>query len=428
MSHFFVRSAVASVLAVASLPACRAGADGPWFVEFPEARAKAKQEGKGLLIDFGGSDWCGPCLWLKTRILSRAEFSEPAGKYYVLVDIDDLQRKPMPADRKQRYRQLQERYGIETFPSVILADSEGRPYARTTYVPSITRPEAYWDHVQSLRKRGTAVEKSLAKAAGLSGLARAEALVEGLAQVPAEFVPQFYANEVLALRRLDHRDRTGYLSFLDGRKSLASLQAQVEKRGLAGASVADVNLLIEKARLQGETLQEALILRALVQVGAKRPLDALDSFATLLDAQEKGTRFDHGDFVPLTADSIATLKKRIAQGMKDPKDSLAQYHALHRIFEFELPDPYEISCGHGFRPKFLARGVIGEVHGQLLIDTTANLAGEARAKALGQGLEGTMYYRQGSIAKIVETIMPDLVGKDAVAKYLPQWYQGWVSR
>jgi hypothetical protein len=28
------------------------------------------------------------------------------------VDIDDLARKPMPAGRKERYRKLQERYGI----------------------------------------------------------------------------------------------------------------------------------------------------------------------------------------------------------------------------------------------------------------------------------------------------------------------------
>ena len=57
-----------------------AWADGPWFAEYKEAQTVAQREGKDLLIDFGGSDWCGPCQWLKTRILSRPEFSERAAK------------------------------------------------------------------------------------------------------------------------------------------------------------------------------------------------------------------------------------------------------------------------------------------------------------------------------------------------------------
>jgi hypothetical protein len=107
---------------------------------------------------------------------------------------------------------------------------------------------------------------------------------------------------------------------------------------------------------------------------------------------------------------------------------VAQYHALHRIFEFELPDPNEICCGHGFRPKFLARGLIGESYGQLLIDTTAKLKGVARARALGQGLEETEFWRQGSIGQIVEKLIPELVGREAAGRYLPEEYRGWVGR
>ena len=74
-----VRLVATALLASVWLPAS-ARAEGPWFAEYEEARAVAQREGKDLLIDFGGSDWCGPCQWLKTRILSRPEFSERAAK------------------------------------------------------------------------------------------------------------------------------------------------------------------------------------------------------------------------------------------------------------------------------------------------------------------------------------------------------------
>jgi thiol-disulfide isomerase/thioredoxin len=422
-----VRLLAVALLVSGWLPAA-IGAEDPWLAEFEEAQAVAQRQGKDLLIDFGGSDWCGPCNWLKSRILSRPEFIQQAGKHFVLVDIDDLHRKPMPAGRKERYRKLQERYGIEAFPTVILAMADGRPYARTTYHPAITTPAAYWEHLQPLRQRGDALRTALEKAGKLEGQARAAALADGLAEVPADFVLRSYEDRVQELRRLDAKDSTGYLAVLDGRKALAALQAELEKRGLAALDLTALDKLIQERHLGGETLQDALVLRALAQAKAGRPQDALDSFEALLAEQSRRTRFDRGDFMPLDAAAIETVKKRIARGKKDPTDALAQYHALHRIFEYELPDPNEICCGHGFRPKFLARGLLGETYGQLLIDTTAKLNAEARAKALGQGLEGTGFWRQGPIAEIVDKLLPELVGREAAARYLPEPYRRWIGR
>jgi thiol-disulfide isomerase/thioredoxin len=417
----------AALLVNGWLPAS-ARPEGPWFAEYEEAQAVAQRDGKDLLIDFGGSDWCAPCQWLKARILSRPEFSERAAKHFVLVDIDDLARKPMPAGRKGRYQKLQERYGIEAFPSVILATADGRPYARTTYHPSITDAGAYWEHLQPLRQRGTALRAALERAGKLEGPARAAALAGGLAEVPADSVLRFHEDRVQELRRLDPGDRTGYLAFLDGRKALMALQAEVEKRGLPALDPRAVDTLIKERQLGGEALQDALLLRALAQTQAGRPEDALTSFEALLAEQSRRLPFDRGDFMPLDAAAIEAVGKQIARGKKGPPDALVQYHALHRIFESELPDPEELCCGHGFRPKFLARGLLGETYGRLLIDTTAKLQGEARARALGRGLEGTGFWRQGAIAEIVDKLMPELVGREAAARYLPEPYRGWLGR
>jgi thiol:disulfide interchange protein len=110
-----VWSGMILALAVLAAPAVRGG--DAWYVEYEEGRAAAVAQGKDMLIDFGGSDWCLPCRWLKERVFSKPEFIERAGRAFVLVDIDRLLREDakIPADRKDRYEKLQERMGSPRF-------------------------------------------------------------------------------------------------------------------------------------------------------------------------------------------------------------------------------------------------------------------------------------------------------------------------
>jgi hypothetical protein len=146
-------------------------------------------------------------------------------------------------------------------------------------------------------------------------------------------------------------------------------------------------------------------------VRTHEPDRALKSLEALLAAQATRTRFDHGDFLPLDAASIETVSKRIATAKRAQDDLVHQYFALHRIFEFELPDRYELSCGHGFRPAWLARGWIGEEYGKQLIRSTADLPPAERGRALRKGLEDTRFWRQGALAEIQDRLLPQLEGK-----------------
>jgi thioredoxin-related protein len=422
-----IHVSIASVvfLSVAAAVSGRLDASDDWFVEFEPAQAAAKKEQKDLLIEFGGSDWCAPCKWLKERILSKPKFSELAEKHFILVDIDDLHRGEMPAGRKQRYQALQKEYGVETFPSVVLATPEGKPYAWATYVPSINEPEKYWALLEPLQKRGTTFRQHLQRAAETSGGKRAAALVDALAAIRADFVENCYANEVDEIRKLDPDDKTGYLAFLQARHEVEALQERLHAAKANAAAIAEsqvertdldaiaqaVDLLIDGGALRGEALQEALLLRAVFQVRAHQPGKALKSLDALLAAQTTRGRFDQGDFLPLDAANIKMVAERIEKGQRDPYDLVRQYFALHRIFEFELPDRYELSCGHGFRPGWLARGWIGEEYGKLLIESTAKLPTAERARALRTGLEDTRFWRQGSLAEIQDRLIPQLEGK-----------------
>jgi thiol-disulfide isomerase/thioredoxin len=427
---------LAAFVAISGWVGSSARAGDPWYQEFEEGQAAARREGKDLLIDFGGSDWCEPCQLLKMRIFSRPEFIVRAREAFVLVDIDLPLRTPIAADRKDRYERLQERYAIESFPSVILATADGRPYAQTTYLTKINDPASYWDYLQTLRRRGERLKAAWARADRLQGRARAEAIADGLAEVYPGLVPLFYADRVKELRELDPSDITGYLAFLDGRKAVDALKLELNRHdGKAAVGAGSADAVIARSKLRGESLQEALVLRALVQAIADRPSEALDSFAAVLDAQRGRTRFDRGDYVPLDAASIEVVRKRIAKGKADPKDRLAAYYALHRIFWFELPDPYQLCCGGRFRIGLRSLVPISDLYGTALIESTAGLSSEARALALGKGLEGTFFPCQGPIRTIVLQLIPGLVGKDAAKDYLPgdeyfpgsPYYKSWLA-
>ncbi len=413
-----VRAGTLVALTLLAAPAVRGGE--AWYVEFEEGRAAAEASGKDMLLDFGGSDWCAPCKWLKQRVLSKPEFIERAGREFVLVDIDLLMRKDakIPADRKERYEKLQERYGIATFPSVLLTTSDGRPYARTTYREKTETPELYWKHLVPLQERGKRLREALSRAEKLQGRPRADALADALLEVDARFVTGFFADRLADLRAADGTDPTGYLAFLDGRRALDELEAGIDLHE-GPIDVAAVQSLIDRFKLRGETLQEALVLRAAGEVLAGDDRRALKTLAAVLDAQPSRTRFDRGDFVGLDAESIATVRRRIADGEADSGNGVALYYALHRIFEFDMPNPYEVSCGQGFRPNIRIRGDIGDRYGRALIRSTEGLSGEPRARALAKGLEGTFFGGQGAIGEIIRDLIPGLVGKETAKTLLP---------
>ena len=59
-----------------------------WTTDFEAAKAQAKEEGKALLVDFTGSDWCPPCKALHKDVLSKKSFIDSAKKDFVLVELD----------------------------------------------------------------------------------------------------------------------------------------------------------------------------------------------------------------------------------------------------------------------------------------------------------------------------------------------------
>jgi protein disulfide-isomerase len=102
-----------------------AGGDG-WMTNYDNALNKAQKEGKLVLVQFHGSDWCPPCIQLENEVLSTREFKTIADAALVLVDADFPRNKEQSDAQKKHNQELAKKFGIEGFPTVVLLDRNGK--------------------------------------------------------------------------------------------------------------------------------------------------------------------------------------------------------------------------------------------------------------------------------------------------------------
>ncbi|RTZ92442.1 MAG: hypothetical protein DSY92_02520, partial [Planctomycetota bacterium] len=122
----------------------------PWVMDISIAKELARKEGKDILINFTGSDWCGWCIKLNNEVFKHDSFLKGVADHFVLVEIDFPQDKSKLNDAtKKQNEALQKTYQVQGFPTILLMDEQGRPYAKTGYRPG--GPEAYLKHLTELR-------------------------------------------------------------------------------------------------------------------------------------------------------------------------------------------------------------------------------------------------------------------------------------
>lgn len=119
-----------------------------WQTDFEKATSEAKKGKKAILLNFTGSDWCMWCIKLHDEVFSKEAFQEYAQDELVLVEVDFPARKELDEATKRQNYDLQEKYRIEGYPTIILVDEEGKEIARTGYRPG--GAQAYVQHIKKL--------------------------------------------------------------------------------------------------------------------------------------------------------------------------------------------------------------------------------------------------------------------------------------
>ena len=100
-----------------------------WKGDFNDATAEAAKEDKLILVNFSGSDWCGPCIRLRKEILESPTFEDYAKEHLILVRADFPRQKKNQLDPAQvkRNEALADRYNPDgKFPFTLLLDKNGK--------------------------------------------------------------------------------------------------------------------------------------------------------------------------------------------------------------------------------------------------------------------------------------------------------------
>ncbi len=104
-------------------------AEENWVSDFAEAQKKAKTEQKFILLNFSGSDWCGPCIQLKKEVFESTEFKSFASEKLVLLraDFPRLKKNQLPKVQQDKNDMLAEKYNGEgKFPLTVLINPDGK--------------------------------------------------------------------------------------------------------------------------------------------------------------------------------------------------------------------------------------------------------------------------------------------------------------
>ena len=115
-----------SLITFAALTTSAFAAKEGWLDDLAKAKAQASSEGKRILLDFTGSDWCGWCKKLDAEVFSQQEFKDYAAKNLVLVELDFPRSKTLTDEVKAQNNALKEKFAIRGFPTVIMLDGEGK--------------------------------------------------------------------------------------------------------------------------------------------------------------------------------------------------------------------------------------------------------------------------------------------------------------
>ena len=216
-----------------------------WITDYEAAKKQAAKEGKDILMDFTGSDWCGWCIKLKNEVFSKEAFKKEAPKHFVLLELDYPKRKQLAPALKAQNDKLRTEFAIQGYPTIMLTDATGKAYARTGYQAG--GPESYIKHLAEKAKVRKERDKNFAAAekakdnvekAKLLDLALSK--IEETGGIP---VLASYGDVVKQIIKLDNDNKAGLKSKYEASFAFQKLDEKFSARDFAGVIKEADNIL-----------------------------------------------------------------------------------------------------------------------------------------------------------------------------------------
>ena len=115
--------------------------DQNWGTNFAEAKKTATEKHQLILLNFSGSDWCGPCIRLHKEFFGNDEFKKFADSAIVLVNADfpRLKKNSLPAALTKQNESLADQYNPKgKFPFTLVLNGKGEVIKTYDGVPDLS--------------------------------------------------------------------------------------------------------------------------------------------------------------------------------------------------------------------------------------------------------------------------------------------------
>lgn len=201
-----------------------------WEKDYNKAKEIAKKEGKKLVLNFTGSDWCGWCHRLRDEVFVHPEFFTKASEKYVFVELDfpkaeELKKAVVDPELNER---LKNELSVRGFPTLVLTTAEGQPYASTGYQPG--GPEKYLENLQSLEKNAAPIFAVMKDEKALADKDKVKSAISALKEAGFLGAPA-YSKVVDAALKLDPEGKLGLKPMIEAHREAAEFEKLVQSMG-----------------------------------------------------------------------------------------------------------------------------------------------------------------------------------------------------
>jgi len=284
-----MKTAIRSALTLAVL-LFLSGAAGAaeWIEDFEAAKVKAQKEGKHLLLDFTGSDWCGWCKKLKREVFDTEVFRREVPKNFILVELDFPHQTKQADSIRRQNQELSQQFAIEGYPTVILCDAKGNLYARTGYQDGGGDP--YVNYLTAMHDRKARREDLVVRAAKADGVEKAKLLDEAISNLGKDETFPDYDGTIAEIVAADADNAAGLKAKYGLRVELKSIVATAQAGDVDGA-IKQLDKMAGESSASAQRKQEILYMKAIL---LKVKHDEKSSITALKSAREADPQSERG--------------------------------------------------------------------------------------------------------------------------------------
>ena len=130
---------------------CLRLAPANWTTNLEDAKKMAAVENRFIILNFSGSDWCGPCIRMHKDLFESQVFEEFSGEKLVLVNADfpRLKKHQLSKEQQSINERTADQYNpTGIFPLTLLLKPDGTVIKKWEGLPNLS-PEAFTDDIKT---------------------------------------------------------------------------------------------------------------------------------------------------------------------------------------------------------------------------------------------------------------------------------------